>query len=41
MQAVLTKAYWTKLGLLNLGGFYRDLRNEWRTAGYGPVRPVV
>jgi group II intron reverse transcriptase/maturase len=41
MQAILNNAYWAKVGLLSLGGYYRELRNEWRTAGYGPVRPVV
>jgi hypothetical protein len=41
MQAVLTKAYWAEMGLVSLGGSYRTIRNEWRTAGCGPARPVV
>ena len=41
MQAVLTKAYWANVGLLSLGERYRVIRNEWRTAGCGPARPVV
>jgi RNA-directed DNA polymerase len=41
MQAVLTKAYWAKSGLLSLAEEYRAIRNEWRTAGCGPARPVV
>ena len=41
MQAVLTKAYWAKLGLVSLAEEYRKIRNEWRTAGCGPACPVV
>jgi RNA-directed DNA polymerase len=41
MQAVLNNAYWQKLGLVSLPGSYRVIRNEWRTAGCGPARPVV
>jgi group II intron reverse transcriptase/maturase len=41
MQAVLNKSYWTTLGLVNIDGYYRSVRNEWRTAGCGPARPVV
>jgi RNA-directed DNA polymerase len=41
MQAVLTKAYWAKLGLVSLTEQYRQIRNEWRTAGCGPACPVV
>lgn len=41
MQAVLNIAYWAGLGLLSLAETYRTTRNAWRTAGYGPVRPVV
>jgi group II intron reverse transcriptase/maturase len=41
MQAVLNNAYWVKLGLVNLAGSHRAIRNEWRTAGCGPSRPVV
>ncbi len=41
MQAVLTKAYWAKLGLPSLAELHRIIRNEWRTAGCGPARPVV
>jgi RNA-directed DNA polymerase len=41
MQAVLNNAYWTALGLVSLAGSHRGIRNEWRTAGCGPARPVV
>ena len=41
MQAVLTKTYWSELGLLSLAEEHRNIRNEWRTAGCGPARPVV
>jgi group II intron reverse transcriptase/maturase len=41
MQAVLNNAYWMKLGLASLAGSHRAIRNEWRTAGCGPARPVV
>jgi hypothetical protein len=41
MQAVLNKSYWVELGLVSLDGSYRAVRNEWRTAGCGPARPVV
>ena len=41
MQAVLTNAYWAKLGLLSLAAQRRAIRHEWRTAGCGPARPVV
>jgi len=41
MQAVLTKAYWAKSGLVSLTEEYRKTRNEWRTAGCGPACPVV
>jgi len=41
MQAVLTKAYWAKAGLVSLAEEYRKIRNEWRTAGCGPACPVV
>jgi group II intron reverse transcriptase/maturase len=41
MQAGLNNAYWQQLGLISLGGHYRVVRNEWRTAGCGPARPVV
>jgi RNA-directed DNA polymerase len=41
MQAVLTKAYWAKSGLVSMGEEYRKIRNEWRTAGCGPACPVV
>jgi RNA-directed DNA polymerase len=41
MQATLTKAYWAKLGLPSLAEQHRIIRNEWRTAGCGPARPVV
>ena len=41
MQAVLTKAYWAKVGLLSLAEQHRKIRNEWRTAGCGPACPVV
>ncbi len=41
MQAVLTKAYWAKMGLVSLAEEHRKIRNEWRTAGCGPACPVV
>ena len=41
MQAVLTKAYWAKAGLVSLEAEYRKIRNERRTAGCGPACPVV
>jgi RNA-directed DNA polymerase len=41
MQAVLNKSYWTTSGLVSMDGYYRSVRNEWRTAGCGPARPVV
>jgi RNA-directed DNA polymerase len=41
MQAVLDKSYWAALGLVSVAGYYRVVRNEWRTAGCGPARPVV
>jgi group II intron reverse transcriptase/maturase len=41
MQAVLTKAYWAKSGLVSLAEQYRKIRNERRTAGCGPACPVV
>ena len=41
MQAVLSKDYWSKAGLVSLAEQYRKIRNEWRTAGCGPACPVV
>ena len=41
MHAALTKTYWSKLGLVSLAEQHRKIRNEWRTAGCGPARPVV
>lgn len=41
LQQGMNKAYWERLGLLNLQERYQLIRNPWRTAGCGSARPVV
>jgi len=41
LQRALPNRYWADLGLVPVSDRVRRLRENWRTAGCGPARPVV
>ncbi|HUR24335.1 MAG TPA: group II intron reverse transcriptase/maturase [Acidimicrobiales bacterium] len=41
VQRALSNRYWADLGLVLVSDRVRRLRENWRTAGCGPARPVV
>ncbi|MBO8129875.1 MAG: group II intron reverse transcriptase/maturase [Peptococcaceae bacterium] len=41
LNSVLTAAWWRSQGLISLVDRYLEIRQQWRTAGCGPARPVV